>query len=95
MSASKVQALLSEALRLVGESEARAAAESGALRAELDRKCLAVPGGEVDARVLAYVADMRREIGFPHWSREERDMLRLSLKWFYQAFGLKVPGDLS
>ena len=43
---------------------------------------------------LRYIADIRRELSYAHWTAEERKALRLALKWFYQAHGRPVPIDL-
>lgn len=44
---------------------------------------------------LRYIAEIRRELSYPHWSADERRMLMLALKWWYQAHGARVPPDLA
>jgi hypothetical protein len=42
----------------------------------------------------AWIAEVRRDMGYRHWSADARKAFKLALKWWYQTHNLKIPDDL-
>jgi hypothetical protein len=69
---------------------------TGPVRVPDDRELIALANQESIAITdQEWIADMRREMGYTHYTDGQRKAFQLALKWWYEARRLPVPADLA